>query len=252
MKSLPKPEGEFIISELGDEFLAYQQSVEKAHCLSLVGGLVLKSSIAGETIANAQARLASVGVENPAAVLEQTVAHLQEKGLLAGTGGDFDRRRFLVAAGAALAAVPVLASVGLPDPAQAASCQVCSNITITNSPDCVQCSLPCKFGAGSACPGSSQRCTFGYRIDTANDPQGSAACQGEKFGVHTCQAVIAYDGTTGLDGTNGNIATFHPQCSVIRIAVRNSGRGDGVQYYCCDCDGVNVVSGSLDNVNCDK
>lgn len=217
---LPKIANQLIVTKLDEELLVYNTKTEKATCLSSVGMRVFQACQGELSEEQLDVELRSLGSNDVAATIEETIVALREEGVLAAheaaTSG-FDRRRFLAAAGAA-AAMPVVLSALAPRPAYALSCVNCDLNLVTNTPlDCTDCGKKCPPGASCA---NITTCNFEYVYNPANDGAGNP-CQSEGSGIFRCRA------TGGV---------FAPSCNTVRGTV--IGSAIGTRYYCCVCTGA--------------
>lgn len=124
---LARPMTEFLIEELGDEVLVYDQTAHRAHCLSSAAAKLWRLCDGKRSTAEAERLLATQGAgDSVAAVLGQ----LETAGLLRARKRearrvDTGRRAMLgktaVAAGIVLAS-PAIFSIVAPSVAEAASC----------------------------------------------------------------------------------------------------------------------------------
>lgn len=232
--ALPKITDNLLTTQLVDELLVYDRQTATAHCLGLVGKTVFEGceqSLAEDDLLK---RLEAAGAVDPKAVLEQTLVELSNLGLVSSTSpkGEFDRRKFLAAAGA-LAAVPVVASVLAPQPAQAISCTNCA--TVGGVPtSCLTCGRNCPAVGCTA----TAVCCFEYIIvdddadGTPNVPAG-AECTTfgpvEFFGAYGCRS------GRSINSYTANL-TFFKDCKAAREAVLAApGNHTSETYYCCNC-----------------
>ena len=147
----PKARTEALIVEtLPDETLVYDERKDKAHCLNQTASLVWRMSDGKHTVEQIARALSVPGARD---IVWTTLNDLRKAGLLEENGGRFERplsRRELgkrVAAGAAMAAIPAILTVGAPTAAAAASC-LALNLACSASSQC--CSGCCKrVGSGA-------------------------------------------------------------------------------------------------------
>lgn len=128
---LPKArKDKLIIKELPDETLVYDLESDKAHCLNNTSGLVWKNCDGTNTIGQL-ARLieGEVGGKVSNDVVWLALDQLEEFKLLIEpvskppTFGGMSRRELVrILGAAAAAAIPLITSIAVPTPAQAASC----------------------------------------------------------------------------------------------------------------------------------
>lgn len=215
MSKLPDVMQNIVVSDLGDEIVVYNPGNDMAHCLGKIGAVVFRAcqqQVSEEQLAR---ELTELGVSDPTAAIAESVLMLYEArlALMAPPTKEFNRRKFLAAAGAA-AAVPVVMSVMAPKPANAASCQNCNIIGAgcNNCPECVDCGVGCPLGCG----GGTTTCCFEYTYIAANGPAGQCR-RDEHTGSHACRN-----------------RTVIFSCTASRNAV--IGQPDFTNYYCCCCD----------------
>jgi hypothetical protein len=234
---LPKIVSHAVVTEVANELLVYDAKTQTAHCLGEIGLIVFKSCQQNSTREEAIDALRALSLSEPEAVLEETLSLLTEKNLLVDSESKgFDRRRFLAAAGVAVA-LPVVASVLAPLPSQAVSCVDCQVDGTLQPLSCATCGNNCPAGG---CAGTS-RCCFEYRINS-NNPIGAGACNGtsggaggqEGIGIYSCRAV-----------PGGSV--FSNLCDTARdLTITNNFGGslaaaNTALYYCCRCPGSNPI-----------
>ncbi len=122
--------GGILIRALPGELLVYERGEHRAHCLNRTAAIVFESADGTRSVADIARLLAPEA--DPAEsepVVEEALARLREAGLLEGRGpaGGWSRREWVrqVGAGAALL-LPVVASILVPTPAEAAATCVSS------------------------------------------------------------------------------------------------------------------------------
>lgn len=241
--ALPQLKKNLYVTQLGDELLVYDGDHATAHCLSLLGLVVYRACEDGLEDQEVLHRLREAGAPEPEAVLEETLNQLATAGLLLESPATtFDRRRFLEAAGAALA-LPILASVLAPRPAQAVSCRLCT-ATLGVPNDCTTCGRFCVTIVGQLCTGT-RICSFEYVLNTvvyqrdANCSGFHSAVDGDVGGNYACRSGLS------VNVYNPN-NTFFQDCKTARQTVIDAGGGggngananEGMRYYCCLCDGT--------------
>lgn len=241
--AIPRLKQNLYASQLGDELLVYDGDHSTAHCLSLLGLVVYRGLEEGLGREAILARLREAGAADPEAACEETLNQLATAGLLAEPPATtFDRRRFLEAAGSALA-LPILASVVAPRPAQAVSCRLCT-ATLGVPNDCTTCGRFCVTIVGQLCTGT-RICSFEYVLNTvvydraANCSSFFSPIDGDVGGNYACRAGLS------VNVYNPN-NTFFQDCKTARQAVIDAGGGvvgglnpnEGQRYYCCVCEGT--------------
>ena len=114
-----------LVRELPGELLVYDQGQHRAHCLNRTAATVLQNADGTRSVADLARLLAPQA--DPAeseAVVEETLARLAEAGLLeaAAPSGGWSRRECVRRVGLAAAVLlPVVASIVVPSPAEAAA-----------------------------------------------------------------------------------------------------------------------------------
>ena len=108
--SYPSLKDNLIITEVGEELLVFAGESSKAICLGPTGKAVFLACRDGVAPEALNRTLVSLGASDPKVTLEETLNQLTEEGLLQPVASttQFDRRRFMAAAGAL--AIPVIAS----------------------------------------------------------------------------------------------------------------------------------------------
>lgn len=207
-----------VLQKIGDETLVYDGATEKAICLGPIGTVTIEHCMAGKTMQELVSALAAQGVPNAAEAAEEALAQLASEGLT--TSGDssvaFDRRKFLQAAGAA-AALPVVASVLAPRPAQAVSCNNCIEIGGV-AQDCNTCGDNCPEGVG--CNGTAVCC---YEYTLPNLIESGTCNPAERSGQYFCRNIPP-------------TRIFNFDCAAARTAaVSRPGAATFDTYYCCNC-----------------
>jgi len=221
MKKLPTVTPQLVIQELDQEFLIFDPSTEKAHCLSGVGALVFKACREQLSLAELKLQLKTSGVTDEETAIEESLRQLGEEKLVASQSGAFNRRRFLSAAGTA-AAIPLITSVMAPRPAQALSCVNCALIAPTTTPqDCTDCGKKCPAGAGCT---ATATCCFEYTLNPGLGAAGSGCIVSEFSGNFRCRVTAP--------------RVFAVSCAAARDATLNGGGVFGTLYYCCSCPGA--------------
>lgn len=217
---LPDVKPSLVLQKIGDETLVYDGDEQKALCLSETGSLVIEACINKAEQSALLDELRRRQVADAEGALQQTLAQFSEEGLLVNNSEkSFDRRSFMMAAGAA-AALPVVMSVLAPRPAHATSCNNCDVVGFLGPPaDCSQCGDNCP--AGASCAGTA-RCCFEYRLLNLTF---SAACvPGEILGTFGCRNIPG--------------EPFATSCAAAREAARTApGAAVFDRYYCCTCAG---------------
>lgn len=261
--SLPIAVKELSLTDLNGEVLVYNGVTNRAACLSKVGGLVLQACIDSRSRQDLLKAIAEIGVSDPEVVLEETLSQLASEGLLEDVkAGEFDRRRFLTAAGAALA-VPVLVGVAAPRASEAASCRLC-NVDAGGVPlDCTDCGKNCRIVGPTCAVNTPNRCCFEYTLNlvvwggngTGGDGTGNNTINGEPDGAgpgnasaptpvtvgddfcsgDSVEPTYQAEGSGDLDCRNMNGRFFHPDCATARALAVAAGSVSGENYYCCDC-----------------
>ena len=134
-----------IVRELGDEFVIYDRESDKAHCLNRTAADVWQLCDGKRTVADI-ARLLQKNSEAAAAeqAVSVTLRKLERAGLLQGRmplsvkSSVLSRREVVRRTGIAAAAfaLPVVTSMLVPAPAEAASCVPCGNLCILGGRPC--------------------------------------------------------------------------------------------------------------------
>lgn len=221
MKKLPAVTPELIVQELDEEFLVFDPTTEKAHCLSGVGALVFKACRDQLSLAELTIRVREAGASDAETALQESLRQLSEEKLVETQSGTFDRRRFLTAAGTA-AAIPLITSVLAPRPAQALSCVNCALIGATTVPqDCTDCGKKCPAGAGCT---ATATCCFEYTLNPGLGAAGSGCIVSEFSGNFRCRVTAP--------------RVFNVSCATARDATLAGGGVFGTLYYCCSCAGA--------------
>jgi hypothetical protein len=146
-----------LVRELPGELLVYEQHEHRAHCLNRTAATVFRSADGTRSVADLARLLAPQA--DPAeseAVVAEALALLADAGLLesAAPSGGWSRREWVRRAGVAAAVLlPVVASILVPSPAEAAATCVGN---CTSKPDGTPCSCygsdPCTASCvGGAC-----------------------------------------------------------------------------------------------------
>jgi hypothetical protein len=147
-----------LVRELPGELLVYEQREHRAHCLNRTAAIVFQNADGSRSVA-ALARILAPHAD-PAeseAVVGEALARLAEAGLLetaAPTGG-WSRRDWVRRAGVAAAVLlPVVASILVPAPAEAAATCVSSCVSKPDGTPCTcfasdPCTASCVGGACS-------------------------------------------------------------------------------------------------------
>ncbi len=221
--SLPRVQDGVTTVQVGKELLVYCGSDKTAHCLSSVGITVFQACEKSESLESLVEALRISGVEEPETVVEESLAQLVEKNILSTeTTVKFSKRRFLQAAGAAVA-LPIIASVIAPRPSAAASCVGTCGVFPGS---CANCGRLCD--AALVCAVLTQLCCFEYTLDTTQGAMGTGCkpnltgtANGEQSGVFTCR--------------NTAPRIFMTDCAAARDATLGAGFGTGQLYYCCTC-----------------
>lgn len=230
---LPKIVSHAVVTEVANELLVYDAKTQTAHCLGEIGLIVFKSCQQSSTRQEALAALQALSLADAEAVLEETLSLLAEKSLLENSDSKgFDRRRFLAAAGVAVA-LPVVASVLAPLPSQAVSCVDCQVDGALQPLSCATCGNNCP---AAGCGGTS-RCCFEYRIISAN-PVGAGACRGasggaggqEGIGIYSCRAVPG-------GSVFNNLCDTARDLTITNYFGGNLAAANTALYYCCRCPG---------------
>lgn len=243
---LPKRFGHLVTSQIGDELLVFNPATSRVHCLPASTARVYELCD-GET--DWQTAAAAVGEEGLARAMEG----LTGQALVESTEAPNSRRGFLKTA----AAGAVIASLGLPKPAAAASmcvnegavgcgaacttpgfppsgCNFCCNATCSGN----LCTDPCSGGGG--CTGNCYCLTF-VRCAGANCGAGSTAgdpaspvgdqnfCDAVDIGTSTfCR--ICVNGASPFNGESN----CQRDCQRARGAAFCGGVDPRFDYSCCE------------------
>ncbi len=156
MKPAARREG-VLIRELPGELLVYERGPHRAHCLNRTAATVFEKADGTRSVADIARLLAPhASPAESEAVVEEALARLAEAGLLVteAPAGGWSRREWVLKVGAAAAVLlPVVASVLVPAPAEAAATCVSS---CASKPDGTPCTCfladPCTASCvGGAC-----------------------------------------------------------------------------------------------------
>ena len=149
----PKARTEALIVEtLPDETLVYDERTDKAHCLNSTAALIWRMADGSHSVDEIARALA---VPDAKDIVWTTLNDLRKAKLLEETGGRFERpisRRELgkrVAAGAALAAIPAILTIGAPTAVSAASCVQVGGSCNTSTDCCPVPGVCCRVVGGS-------------------------------------------------------------------------------------------------------
>lgn len=242
---LPSLKSDLVVTSVLEEILVYDPESDKAHCLSNVGKAVYLACSAKTSRAELVDTLAKMGVADPQGAIEESLNQFSEESLLvATTDSNFDRRRFLAAAGS-LAAVPVLVSVFAPAPSQAASCFDCPIDGLGVPTDCTKCGGNCP---SVGCDGDSI-CCFEYVVAAVLNPTppptliptfpSGTACSTFRTSDIVGNTYLCRSGLDRVGYTKNN--TFRTSCQAARDAVlAGPGTHTNERYYCCNCDNTNA------------
>ena len=118
-----------ILRRIGDEFLVYDKDNDRAHCLNESAGRVWKLSDGTHTVADIAKELRASTAPMDEELVWMALRKLAKAGLLLnrmpplGTKIDLSRRSLIQKVGVAAAlALPAVASIVVPTPAEAVSC----------------------------------------------------------------------------------------------------------------------------------
>jgi coenzyme PQQ synthesis protein D (PqqD) len=124
MKPVARREG-VLVRELAGEMLVYEQGPHRAHCLNRTAAAVFVNADGSRSVADLARLLAPEADPGESeAVVEKTLARLDEAGLLetAAPPGGWSRRECVRRVGLAAAVLlPIVASILVPAPAEAAA-----------------------------------------------------------------------------------------------------------------------------------
>ena len=153
-RPLARTEG-LVVQEMPDELLVYDVKTDKAHCLNITAAAVWKACDGSRTVADLSASFdAEAGSSRGEGVVLLALEQLQENDLLESPvdlGPTYSRRELVKAIGlVSLIALPVVASLAMPQAVMAASC-ACVNpgacLTQTTCPSTTNCN-----GSGVCAP----------------------------------------------------------------------------------------------------
>lgn len=228
---LPKCKPDLVVTAMPGELLVYDRQRRTAHCLNGLAGLIFEACREGAGRSEAVARVAGaagVDEERAAALIEVGLARLGEAALVTGAPvGGLSRREFLDRWGKVAAALPVVASLAAPLPAQAASvCCVPGDGLVPGSCDegpPADCSCRCSPDASLDCSDPDRVCVRVHFVT----PGGNCSVE---FGASTC-------------GQPSELSDrFDPNCETARQKVVDSFCGGddaschGISFYlCCAC-----------------
>jgi hypothetical protein len=133
-----------IVTDFKDEILVYDTQVDKTHCLNQTAALAWRNCDGTRTVADIAQRMqaelnAPVETEMVWYALKQLDRNhlLQERVTLPAEMVTLSRRDFLKKVGAAAAvAAPIILSITVPTPAQAASCLPAGSVCTSNAQCC--------------------------------------------------------------------------------------------------------------------
>ncbi|MEP6643732.1 MAG: twin-arginine translocation signal domain-containing protein [Acidobacteriaceae bacterium] len=118
-----------ILRQIGDEFLVYDKDTDRAHCLNEFAGPVWKLSDGTHTVADIAKKLRASSAHMDEDLVWMALTQLAKAGLLLnrmpppGIKIDLSRRALIQKVGVAAAlALPAVASIVVPTPAEAVSC----------------------------------------------------------------------------------------------------------------------------------
>jgi hypothetical protein len=126
----PLARADVIVRPVGDEVVVYDPATHKAHCLNRTAAAVFAAADGRTRVGGLAARLASSakGVEVPEDVVWTAIEQLSQAGLLEspwpgrpGAAPVTSRRQALRAVGLVAALAPVVVSLAVPTPAEAAN-----------------------------------------------------------------------------------------------------------------------------------
>jgi hypothetical protein len=143
-----------LVERLGDETLVYDLDRHQAHCLNRTAAAVW-SACDGERDVAAIARY--LGREMPDSsvdLVEVALARLARAHLLTEAGDAMPRRAALRRLSVTAALLPIISSIIVPEPAQAASCFPAGRCCTTKA----DCCPPLNCSGPQTCPPSNKRC----------------------------------------------------------------------------------------------
>jgi hypothetical protein len=155
MNPLARREG-ILVRVLPGEILVYERDQHRAHCLNLTAATVFQNADGTRSVADIARLLArDADPAESEAVVEEALARLAEAGLLetAAPSGGWSRREWVRKAGIAAAVLlPVVASILVPAPAEAAATCVSNCAT---KPDGTPCTCFASDPCTASCVGGS-------------------------------------------------------------------------------------------------